>query len=175
MGATPVIVASAGLKTFKILYSWGVNINYEIWFIVLVTFRSGWNTFIYSVNFFQCLLINSIDVNNLVSHLLLTKYSPCRFQHLLVHVPSLLVTVCVHNLQFILNVAPKPIVIAWQNTNSLKVRADHVGAALPPVAPMLFVAVLGMGQTRSWKPLFTASWLAVWSRSRQLLKWNEPG
>lgn len=33
---------------------------------------------------------------------------------------------------------------------------------------------MGKGQTRLWKFLFTASSLAVWSRSQQLLKWNKP-
>lgn len=36
------------------------------------------------------------------------------------------------------------------------------------------VPLMGKGQTRLWKSLFTASCLAVWSRSQQLLKWNEP-
>lgn len=36
------------------------------------------------------------------------------------------------------------------------------------------VLLMGRGQSRLWKSLFTASCQAVWSRSQQLLKWNEP-
>lgn len=58
----------------------------------------------------------------------------------------------------------------WYRSSAL----NSCSGALCNILQGTVVPLMGKGQTRLWKSLFTASCLAVWSRSQQLLKWNEP-
>lgn len=51
---------------------------------------------------------------------------------------------------------------------------NSCSSALCNILQGAVVPLMGKGQTRLWKSLFTASCLAVWSRSQQCLKWNQP-
>lgn len=58
----------------------------------------------------------------------------------------------------------------WYRSSAL----NSCSCALCNILQGTVVPLMGKGQTRLWKSLFTASCLAVWSRSQQLLKWKEP-
>lgn len=58
----------------------------------------------------------------------------------------------------------------WYRSSAL----NSCSSALCNILQGAVVPLMGKGQTRLWKSLFTASCLAVWSRSQQPLKWNEP-
>lgn len=60
-------------------------------------------------------------------------------------------------------------VLWWYRSSAL----NSCSCALCNILQGTVVPLMGKGQTRLWKSLFTASCLAVWSRSQQLLKWNE--
>lgn len=61
-------------------------------------------------------------------------------------------------------------VLWWYLSSAL----NSCSCALCNILQGTVVPLMGKGQTRLWKSLFTASCLAVWSRSQQLLKWNKP-